>query len=1777
MVNTDTILTTASNHVLSAVWQNNQYVVVFDACGGVGSVTNEQDYASEIVVPDVTREGYTFVGWSPDIDTTVPASNVTYTAQWIINQYEVTFDGNGGALGDHALPSVAAEQDYGTEIVAPTANREWHDFVGWSPNVDATVPAHDVTYTAQWRRWKTSLSDSALGGKTLKKLYPSDYAYLTDVVLEEGVTRLADAFFDGCNEIVRLTLPSTLTAIGYDELPPKIKESLAYDTNGFMIYQGWLLGYRDKEVASLTVPEGVVGIGSYALAEMYDLETVNLPQSLKYISKGAFREDTYLDNLMIPDGVEIIGDGAFEDCSFIQTMTLGNGIKSVGARAFAGCTQLSGAMFGEGLVEIGAEAFDGCWRMLSVSLPLSVTNVVSTAFRGCTSLTGVTIPTHCGRASNWFAPVYSQIRDVTLLEDESDICVGMFKGCSSLRSIHLPDSVTNIAAQAFYGCSSLAEVRLPESLSTIGSEAFRNCSSLTAAALPENVESIGVRAFQGCSNLSALTLPRGLESLPDYVFAGCSSLDSFVMPAAVTNLGNYIVSGSTTAIYYLGNAPAYGANVYGNASGSLKSYVILGTKGWDGRPNSRDIPASWNGRDILTWSANQFDVTFDANGGLFFPVVTNTYACEETTYTGYSLPPFEPVRKGMDFDGYWTEPGGGTRVFTSTRVLLTKSHTLYAHWKKGTTIKVRFNACGGTVSPAEDDYVVERPYCELPVPVREHFAFAGWWTEVSGGKRVEISSEVPKAAHELFAHWTPNRYTIRFHANNGTSATVDQHFTYGDTVTLRANTFSSSGNAFAGWALSEDGSAVYADGKTLTDVAAIQDNVIHLYAVWVSTRYTVRFDSHGGVGRMENQTLVKDEAAELYGCAFTRTGYTFAGWAVSTTGGVVYGDGESVVNVYEKTGADIVLYAVWEPIVYSLHYSANGGTGVMADQQMTYDEAASLAPVAFSKSGAWFKGWATTASGAAGYQDGVRVKNLSAIPDDVVTLYAVWQEKPAEMLACEDAFEGAGVVTMDEDDNIVVTLTNDVSGTVEIPDNVGAVTIDLNGHDMVGDGGFIETALPGPAIRIVAGEGEGAATWLAIVDTSEGEKGQIAGGSESAGIEVAEDAATGVRLDVEEGIGVFNGDGTEQEFKPKLVGTGKVAVPKSWKVGQKVTWKATADKGSVFAHWEGPLVGSLNLTKNERRNPSLAFTVPEGFATNMVTAVFIPIDDDGLYTLGITQTEFELKEAVSDVCVTDDSQSYVTASASGLPTGLKFDAKKMCITGAPTKGGIYWVQIKAKNASGYQWAENVKMTVSGDGKEAKEPKLTRTAYYPLTVVCANEGGTVSGTGVYAEGKKVTIKATAAKGYVFAGWYDESVKCKMENVKLWISQAASMSVTVPEMRYVFARFATKEDDAESLKVAVEDVTTEKDGTCSLDLGACVSSLSLPKLAVSGLPTGLKYDAKTLRISGKATKPGVYTVAVKATNASVTKATEASTATFRLTVPNFECDALPGLKPETDAYGTVVCGVVFDAGLVDCSPADGWAVKAAGLPAGLKFDAKTAKITGVATKAGTFTVTFTASKKGAANQVATITLRTEALPTWATGTFTGSVKCRVESGELEEEVGLATMTVAANGKVSGKIALGGTNWTFSAASYAAVRRDGDGAPSQDGECFVVEAVANAGKVTRDLVLEVAACDGGFIETALPNAVVDGTFGDCEVRMWRNMWKDKETKLSDGTSISATSPLMYDEEAGWFALLYAAPSANKGGSFAAAVGFDAAVAGRPPQLSPVMFEPQQSSRAH
>ena len=204
--------------------------------------------------------------------------------------------------------------------------------------------------------------------------------------------------------------------------------------------------------------------------------------------------------------------------------------------------------------------------------------------------------------SEWFAPVYTRITDVTVSDGETDVRADMFAGCSSLATVELPEGITNINARAFKNCSALTGATLPASCEELGEEAFAGCSRLSAMVLPESVARIGALVFSGCSSLSTLTLSRELREIPDRVFAGCSSLDSFVVPAAVTSLGPRFVPSRTKEIYYLGNAPSCAADAYADTRSDLTSYVVQGTLGWDGRPTSRDIPQSWNGRAITTWT-----------------------------------------------------------------------------------------------------------------------------------------------------------------------------------------------------------------------------------------------------------------------------------------------------------------------------------------------------------------------------------------------------------------------------------------------------------------------------------------------------------------------------------------------------------------------------------------------------------------------------------------------------------------------------------------------------------------------------------------------------------------------------------------------------------------------------------------------------------------------------------------------------------------------------------------------------------------------------------------------------------------------------------------------------------------------------------------------------------------------------------------------------------------------------------------------------------------------
>lgn len=173
----------------------------------------------------------------------------------------------------------------------------------------------------------------------------------------------------------------------------------------------------------------------------------------------------------------------------------------------------------------------------------------------------------------------------------------------------------------------------------------------------------------------------------------------------------------------------------------------------------------------------------------------------------------------------------------------------------------------------------------------------------------------PSSGYEL-DYWCP--------ADTGT------HYTSGGlTATYAYDNFS------AGW----NGT----DGLTCrskTNVTALTPRKAYVYyKVAPVTTYTVAFNGNGNTGgSMSNQTITVGQATPLSTNGFTKTGYSFAGWATSSTGAVAYSNGQSVTNL-ASAGGTITLYAKWTANTYSVSLNNNGGSGGTTSINATYDSA----------------------------------------------------------------------------------------------------------------------------------------------------------------------------------------------------------------------------------------------------------------------------------------------------------------------------------------------------------------------------------------------------------------------------------------------------------------------------------------------------------------------------------------------------------------------------------------------------------------------------------------------------------------------------------------------------------------------------------------------------------------------------------------------------------------------------------------------------------------------
>ena len=179
----------------------------------VDGVETEQIVTEEEIIAkpeNPAKEGYTFIGWTPEVPDTMPAENLEFSALWQVNEYTITFDTAGGT----AIAPIIIE--YGAAITPP-ANpvKDGHTFIGWTPELPETMPAGDLTVVAEYEKIETPEVPevTVTGIKIISLPNKTQYIYKVDSLDLSGLV-VKIIYSDGTSKIISDT--KTVAAYGFN-------------------------------------------------------------------------------------------------------------------------------------------------------------------------------------------------------------------------------------------------------------------------------------------------------------------------------------------------------------------------------------------------------------------------------------------------------------------------------------------------------------------------------------------------------------------------------------------------------------------------------------------------------------------------------------------------------------------------------------------------------------------------------------------------------------------------------------------------------------------------------------------------------------------------------------------------------------------------------------------------------------------------------------------------------------------------------------------------------------------------------------------------------------------------------------------------------------------------------------------------------------------------------------------------------------------------------------------------------------------------------------------------------------------------------------------------------------------------------------------------------------------------------------------------------------------------------------------------------------------------
>ena len=113
-------------------------------------------------------------------------------------------------------------------------------------------------------------------------------------------------------------------------------------------------------LTSITIPSSITSIGYLAFAYCSRLSSIDIPSGVTSIDKDAFACCNSLTSITIPSGVTSIGNRAFHNCRYLTSVVIPNSVTSIGVRAFCNCRRLLSITIPNSVTNIGWYAFYKC-------------------------------------------------------------------------------------------------------------------------------------------------------------------------------------------------------------------------------------------------------------------------------------------------------------------------------------------------------------------------------------------------------------------------------------------------------------------------------------------------------------------------------------------------------------------------------------------------------------------------------------------------------------------------------------------------------------------------------------------------------------------------------------------------------------------------------------------------------------------------------------------------------------------------------------------------------------------------------------------------------------------------------------------------------------------------------------------------------------------------------------------------------------------------------------------------------------------------------------------------------------------------------------------------------------------------------------------------------------------------------------------------------------------------------------------------------------------------